>query len=657
MDLFRKIIQLVILILFFSGSFAFSGGNGTLESPFQISNCTELMDINHYLDSHFVLTQDFSCYDYCMGKIFGNPGTECTPIGSLEKPFSGTIDGNYHNIQYFMVQADDAALFSYTSESAIIKKVGLINTQLIGTSSSGGLVAQNRGLISDCFVTGYSGSTNFAGGIVGLNFGIIERCFMIGSLMGNYQSAGGITSYNSGTIINSFFISDKTNFISNDINFSSSGYHTVGGIAGSNSGLIKNSFSSGKISGAHYFGGIAGQNSGTIQDSFTTAELFLSQPVQGKNIYFGNLVGFNSGQIINCYYSEKTNIGSVFGEQKPNNYFEGIVSEKEPFTKWDFQNTWYERNNVFPRLIVPNMDTIYAPYQYAYAESGEVYAERSENSFYSENLFNKRVFEKPDYSLFIIQTPFGEITIFLIILILLIIVFVGFYLVTFFFTGKQFPFINPTVISLLLANLLVMDMVVVNGWLIYEILIIYWFQSVIIGFFQFLKILSLKRFSVDGFKINNHPAKETENTKNFTAIFFAFHYGLFHFVYFIFLVAQGGFIGFLSTGKFYSLSITVIIFLINHAFSFMYYKQKIALQKPNIGKLMFQPYARIVPMHLFIVSGGLLSSGPFVTVFFISLKTIADLVMHLLEHKNDYNNMGQKATIDFSWLSKRKKKD
>lgn len=51
---------------------------------------------------------------------------------------------------------------------------------------------------------------------------------------------------------------------------------------------------------------------------------------------------------------------------------------------------------------------------------------------------------------------------------------------------------------------------------------------------------------------------------------------------------------------------------------------------------MLFPYARIIPMHLTIMFGGVLASvGNFshiVLLFFMLLKTIADLAMHSLEH-------------------------
>ena len=52
----------------------------------------------------------------------------------------------------------------------------------------------------------------------------------------------------------------------------------------------------------------------------------------------------------------------------------------------------------------------------------------------------------------------------------------------------------------------------------------------------------------------------------------------------------------------------------------------------NIGTLMFIPYLRIIPMHLTIILGAVLGSGGGLLLFG-ALKTVADVVMHKVEHR------------------------
>lgn len=198
---------------------------------------------------------------------------------------------------------------------------------------------------------------------------------------------------------------------------------------------------------------------------------------------------------------------------------------------------------------------------------------------------------------------------------------------------RRYLFFDSSTISLLTSNLVVMILAVLQNWDLGTLLWIYWFQSVIIGFFNFFRILALKDFSTENFKINNRPVEPTEGTKLYTAFFFAFHYGLFHFAYAEFLgidfLKADANIGILS------IIFGSTVFFINHFFSFRHNIARDSEVKQNIGTIMFFPYARIIPMHLIIVIGA--STGGFALILFLSLKTVADLVMHTVKHRMKAN--------------------
>lgn len=187
---------------------------------------------------------------------------------------------------------------------------------------------------------------------------------------------------------------------------------------------------------------------------------------------------------------------------------------------------------------------------------------------------------------------------------------------------------NSSIISLFISNILVIFLAIIQKWDTATILWVYWMQSVIIGFFQFLRILSLKKFSTDNFTINNHSVLPTSNTKIFTSFFFAFHYGFFHFIYAIFLFSI-----FKSSQPldFKYFFIGGFIFFLNHLYSFYYNKIADEQKTQNIGQLMFYPYARIIPMHLIIIFGAIL--GHFTLIIFLFLKTFTDLAMHIIKHR------------------------
>jgi len=190
---------------------------------------------------------------------------------------------------------------------------------------------------------------------------------------------------------------------------------------------------------------------------------------------------------------------------------------------------------------------------------------------------------------------------------------------------------------LIITNLVAIISALAFHWPISYLLFPYWMQSVIIGYYSRKRMLSLNRFSTEGFKSNGQEVDPTEETKKDTARFFTFHYGFFHAVYFVFLSALlAGF----EPGDWAWMLVLAISFVRGHA---SMYKANFEADRsgcPNIGLLMFLPYLRIIPMHL-VVALGMLSSfandsstlfQAFIVIFFGSLKTAADYLMAVTEH-------------------------
>lgn len=203
---------------------------------------------------------------------------------------------------------------------------------------------------------------------------------------------------------------------------------------------------------------------------------------------------------------------------------------------------------------------------------------------------------------------------------------------------KQVDFIKLSTLSLVFSNVLVIFFAIVDDLSAIDVLWIYWMQSVIIGIFNFIKIITLKDFSTEGFKQGNKPVLPTRSTKISTAIFFLFHYGFFHFIYAIFL-SSFSIMGYSKPGKFETsyFIFTTVMFFISYLTEFINSKNEDAQEIPNIGKLMFAPYVRIIPMHLTIILGGFIAAaGSFfsantnlaIIVLFTGIKTVVDLLTH-----------------------------
>jgi hypothetical protein len=192
-------------------------------------------------------------------------------------------------------------------------------------------------------------------------------------------------------------------------------------------------------------------------------------------------------------------------------------------------------------------------------------------------------------------------------------------------------FSNPSVGTLLVSNLLIIIWALIQMWPVYAIMWVYWAQSVGIGIVWFIKLVSLKDFSTKGFKLNGRPVAPDLATKVKVCIFFLLHYGFFHLLYALFLAKGSESIAILP------IVIGGIIFLVDQFFSFFYNAKRESSQKPNIGKLMFFPYARILPMHLTVIGIVVMEDYGFhftdrlaLLVFFL-LKTAADVVMYVMQ--------------------------
>jgi hypothetical protein len=206
---------------------------------------------------------------------------------------------------------------------------------------------------------------------------------------------------------------------------------------------------------------------------------------------------------------------------------------------------------------------------------------------------------------------------------------------------KRIDLTKFSTLSLIFSNVLVIVFAVVDRLSALDLLWIYWSQSVIIGFFNVVKILSLKQFSTEGFRQGNKQVLPTKGAKVSTALFFLFHYGFFHFVYAIFLGGFSIFAGAASDGPgkgylFYSAA----TFFASYLIEFIKSRNEEGQEIPNLGRLMFAPYVRIVPMHLTIILGGLIgavgsafsaNTNLSIIVLFTGIKTVVDVITHSVD--------------------------
>ena len=188
--------------------------------------------------------------------------------------------------------------------------------------------------------------------------------------------------------------------------------------------------------------------------------------------------------------------------------------------------------------------------------------------------------------------------------------------------------------TLIACNLGVIVWALVEGWSWPTVLWVYWSESVGIGLVWFVRIISLEAFTTKGLVLpNNKPMAPTRGAKILIAGFFLALYGLFHFAYAEFLAGVSDSV---AAG-------TVVLagagFLASEIFAFFYNRKSQSREKPNLGKLMFFPYARIVPMQITIILASILADrcpsvdARVTLVVFLSLKTVADVGMYVRQLK------------------------
>jgi hypothetical protein len=207
---------------------------------------------------------------------------------------------------------------------------------------------------------------------------------------------------------------------------------------------------------------------------------------------------------------------------------------------------------------------------------------------------------------------------------------------------KKVDFKKPSTWMLIFSNIIVIFFAIIDNLNAIEVLWIYWIQSVIIGVFNFIRILSLKEFSTVGLRRGaGGELPATKAAKISTAIFFLIHYGFFHFVYAMFL---GGFSGITKASSQNSgisyLFYTSLIFFISYLIEYLQSFRNPTEEIPNLGSVMFTPYFRIIPMHMTIIFGGFLSMlgaifsmniDLVIIVLFVGIKTYVELITNAVD--------------------------
>ncbi|MBI9018085.1 MAG: PASTA domain-containing protein [Phycisphaerae bacterium] len=371
-------------------------GEGTETNPYQLACPVDLLCLTSRRpdwDKYIILVADID-----MAEI-----DDYMPI----EHFTGSLDGQNYAIRNLEIAPELLGLDSYLglirkADNCQISNLSLIDYKLVNVDHmyfAGALCGYaNMSTISNCYTSGTvyayglrvggicSSATNSTitdchsscnvlggsriGGICSSNYnGIINNCSFDGYLTGidcvsNPSEAGGICSYNTGTISNCY-CTGSLNLLTK--------WNYVGGICGQNRGLIQYCYASGvSIEGADYIGGLCGGNiEATIENCYAVdsvikgdeyggglvgqnedgyiAKSYTDNKVSGTN-YIDGFCGSNTGDIFTCYWNTETS-----GLSSSNNCTGLTTAQMQDQTifesaGWDFTDIWWMPEGSYPLL-------------------------------------------------------------------------------------------------------------------------------------------------------------------------------------------------------------------------------------------------------------------------------------------------------------------
>jgi len=187
-------------------------------------------------------------------------------------------------------------------------------------------------------------------------------------------------------------------------------------------------------------------------------------------------------------------------------------------------------------------------------------------------------------------------------------------------------------IALIAANSIPLFGVIFLGWRVFPILLIYWIENVVVGVFNVLRIL---------FADPGQPVLWI--AKALMVPFFCVHYGLFTTVHGVFIFAMFGegaarhltpSVATVSAAvRANGIGFAVLALVASHAVSFVWnYLIGGEFRNVSLGRLMVQPYERVVVLHIVIIAGGAaaaaLGSPLAALVVLVGIKTTLDVAAH-----------------------------
>ncbi len=185
---------------------------------------------------------------------------------------------------------------------------------------------------------------------------------------------------------------------------------------------------------------------------------------------------------------------------------------------------------------------------------------------------------------------------------------------------------------LVIVNLFPLVCVLAFRWSIAPIMFLYWVENIVIGFFNVLKMRKAQGPVSANILVDGRPVRENDRRSIIT--FFIMGYSGFTLAHGLFIVILFG----LAVGSFLQVLLAFTLFFFSHYQSYRkHFVKNEEFRRTSFDRLFFQPYKRIVVMHLTILAGcylvKMLDAPILALAVMIFLKTAIDLVSHVIEHR------------------------
>lgn len=318
-------------------------GNGTDESPYIITNVSQLKQVKENLSASYILANDL---------YLGTDAWE--PIGDADNPFTGHFSGDNHviyGVNGFQSGIKYRGLFGMASEESIIERLG---------------VEMDEGV--EYRITTNDNEFALTGLLTGNAKGTIKYCYAKGRLIGEKQSLRGDGGgpYTTGVLCgkasgNIFMCYSEGEAMSSYTGYMiSSGCAYTGGICGNGGkAVITNCYSICDLSGYangyattyNYCGGIVGYG----DDKTKVNKCYAISNMSGDSLVRTSGIT-NYGTTDNCYYIKRYKIPNA---TSPVTYREGTETNVKneqamklasTYKGWDFKNTWVMGSDGYPKL-------------------------------------------------------------------------------------------------------------------------------------------------------------------------------------------------------------------------------------------------------------------------------------------------------------------